>query len=48
MIKGTKKKEEWGRKMERECDDFEERGERVMVSERERERDWYARLTFRE
>ena len=25
--------------MERECDDFEERGERVMVSERERERE---------
>ena len=25
--------------MERESDDFEERGERVMVSERERERE---------
>ena len=25
--------------MERECDDFEERGERVMVLERERERE---------
>ena len=38
--------------MERECDDFEERGERVMVSERERERererDGYVCLTFGE
>ena len=34
--------------MERESDDFKERGERVMVLERERERDGYVCLMFGE